>query len=271
MKPAESGLPQRADLHMHILPGLDDGAQTDAEALAMLRRLCVQRVTHAVATPHYIPGIQWSGREYLQRVNAAMERLRGMLDQEALPLTLLKGFEVRAGEALLYADELPELLIGGTPYLLLEVPLAGDVPWLEELLYSLRVWGIRPILAHPERCSCFTDRFSRLEQAVLGGAQAQINLCSLTGSYGSTSRRIAIRMLRSGLAAYACSDAHSEAGCAACDAAVGQVLRHARRGQAQAILRDNALRALSTAREGSGIPGEGALRHGDPASRPYFA
>ena len=139
------------DFHSHILPGIDDGSESVAESLAMLRLSAEQGVTHAVATPHFYPD-QDTPRKFLRRRDRAETALRQeMAKHRALP-ELIMGAEVRFFRGMSEAEELNLLTIGASPFLLVEMP---PVPWSEEMYRELeeiyRKREITPVIAHIDR------------------------------------------------------------------------------------------------------------------------
>ncbi|MGB9921030.1 MAG: tyrosine-protein phosphatase [Moorellales bacterium] len=126
------------------------------------------------------------------------------------PLRLLVGCEAHLDPAL------PELVGAGRvltlgdlgTHLLVELPM-GEIPrWADEVLFSLAVAGVTPVLAHPERCVGVQRRPEWLEAAVERGALVQLNGASLVGAYGAQVARVAARLVRRGRAHFLGSDAH---------------------------------------------------------------
>jgi len=137
------------DLHTHILPGMDDGAPDVNTSLAMLREQQRQGVDTVVLTPHFYRMDESVGT-FLSRRQASMDALQKALPDNAP--RLIPGAEVAWYRAILEEPRIPELCIGDSRCLLLELPLQ---PWSETLLeqiYQLAgVMGVTPILAHVER------------------------------------------------------------------------------------------------------------------------
>lgn len=137
------------DLHTHILPGMDDGAPDVTTSLAMLHAQHRQGVDTVVLTPHFYRMDESVGR-FLSRRQASFDALQKSLPENAPRLIL--GAEVAWYRAILEEPRIPELCIGDSKCLLLELPLQ---PWSDTLLeqiYQLAgVMGVTPILAHVER------------------------------------------------------------------------------------------------------------------------
>jgi protein-tyrosine phosphatase len=195
------------DLHTHILPGLDDGAQTLGESIAMARAAVAEGIRLAAATPHV--------RGDYPTPAAEMERLvrevGDALTAEGIDLKVLPGGEIALDRlALLDGEELSRFGLGGNrSCLLLEFPYYGWPLELEARVFELRTKGFLVVLAHPERNSDVQAAPARLRRLVEHGAIVQLTSASVDGRLGAGSRRTAFELLDRGLAHLIASDAHS--------------------------------------------------------------
>ena len=196
------------DLHNHLLPGIDDGAKKVEETLEFLRRAARDGVKTVVATPHMKPGVYDNKREtILERVALVREAARG---DEAEQVTLLPGAEVyftadvvaraRSGQLMTYGD--------GGRYLLLELPYQQIPMQVDDTIFQLRLLGITPVMAHPERVAYYLEGIDRVAASVRLGALTQVTANSLTGRFGDKAREFAQAMLRRDLVHILCTDAH---------------------------------------------------------------
>ena len=194
------------DLHTHILHGIDDGARTLEDALAMARVMVAEGVTVVAATPHVRDDFPTSANVMLHSVAA----LRRVLDEEEIPLTLLPGAEVAMDWlARLDDDELRHLSLAGSgQYVLVETPYRGWPVELLERLLRLRTAGFTPVLAHPERNRVVQATPSLLAPLVGGGTLVQVTAASLDGRLGTACRDTGHRLVAAGLAHMVASDAH---------------------------------------------------------------
>ena len=196
------------DLHCHLLPGVDDGARTPADALEMARALVEVGVVTVAVSPH--------ARAGCAPVEVCVERLdelRRALGEAGVPLAL----ELSAENALVEDGFLEGL---GTPaarpvhrgpYVLVELPYSAPVPALPTLVFQMMRKGVVPLLAHPERC-LELQRSGRAAEVVALGARLQLDLGALSGRYGPVARRTARTLLDDGLYAVAATDLHAPAG-----------------------------------------------------------
>ena len=138
------------DTHTHILPGIDDGAQTIDESLRMLRRSYIQGVKAVVLTPHFYPDIE-SVESFLCRRAEAFDRLQESVAGEKIPQLVL-GAEVAWCEGLERMENIRELTLGESEYLLLELPY---MEWTEAQIECVRRLvtdsDVTPVIAHVER------------------------------------------------------------------------------------------------------------------------
>ncbi|HEY6759981.1 MAG TPA: CpsB/CapC family capsule biosynthesis tyrosine phosphatase [Baekduia sp.] len=195
-----------ADLHCHILPGLDDGPADLHGSLVQAAQHVTSGVELVVATPHVredLPGID------APRIAAATQALNEELAAHDAHLRLVPGAEVDLRWATRLDDAaLGALTLGGSPWLLVEAPLSAGKQDADVLFGMLRARGHRIVIAHPERSPQFHRHPELLRTLVAGGAVAQVTALALTGGFGSTARRYAGWMLDEQLAHVVASDAH---------------------------------------------------------------
>lgn len=196
------------DLHVHLLPGLDDGCKTMAETLAMARALVALGYTATAPSPHNRPEFA-SGSK--QASLAKLAEVRAALGEAGLALTVDENAEnYFLDERLVGALATPDARRLGAAgrYLLAEAPYSGPLPALPDLLFRMKLKGVTPVIAHPERCFEF-EKKGRAEECVRGGALLQLDLGSLTGKYGKSAQKLARQFLGEGLYAVAATDLHS--------------------------------------------------------------
>ncbi len=207
------------DLHLHLLPGVDDGSKTMEDSLAMARALVSLGYTEAAPSPH-------NRSEYASKARALreakLEETRAALDAAGVPLLLHPnaehyfledGFLSSLGTA-------EARLLGTSRHLLVEPPYSGPVPMLADVVFRMQLKGVTPLIAHPERCFEF-EKKGRAAELVQAGALLQLDVGALTGRYGKTPQRLARELLGQGLYAVAATDLHGPVGA---EAWVGEAL-----------------------------------------------
>ena len=152
------------DLHSHVLPGVDDGANTWDEALGMLRKAASSQTAIMVATPHSGDRGRWNKVESLRRL---CQDLNQALESDAIPLKLVLGMENALDlDTVDQVEQGTGLTINGSSYILVELPFHQLPLYWEEVLFRLQLNGLQPIIAHPERQSQIQSNPSLLVEAV---------------------------------------------------------------------------------------------------------
>ena len=168
------------DTHSHLLAGVDHGCPDLQTSVRMARAAAESGIDTVVCTPHlheYAP-------ETVESVRAAADDLRGALAEAGVALTLLVGFEADLGVAMGGGlERLKQLTVEGTDtVLVLEMPYGDWPPFLEDTLFRLSAWGLKPVLAHPERSDRVQQDPEVLEGCLKAGAVVQCTVASLTAS-----------------------------------------------------------------------------------------
>lgn len=201
------------DLHLHLVPGVDDGAESLEQAIAMARIAAADGCTALVATPHQRRD-EWSNDD-VRRLADRLSELAARLPRDArgsVPQLLLGG-EVRVDSELLADLARPGrsgvLSLAGSRYLLLEFEPSGFGPDPVEIVHELRAEGWWPIVAHPEVVPFLwesdEDPLARLVEA---GALFQVTAMSVTGEFGKGTKARTWELLRAGCVQFVASDAH---------------------------------------------------------------
>ncbi|MBJ7457936.1 MAG: hypothetical protein JHD02_01980 [Thermoleophilaceae bacterium] len=197
------------DLHIHLLPGIDDGPD-DAAGTVELARACVADGVQAVAaTPHVSERYPTTA----ERMRQGVEEARAAIRAAGVPLKVYGGAEVAIDQlARLTDSELRALTLGPTDgYILLETPYAAWPMELETQLGRLAALGIRGILAHPERSRGVQapGGIERLELAVGRGLYTQVTAGSLSGRFGGSAKQAAAELIERELVHVISSDSHN--------------------------------------------------------------
>ena len=195
------------DTHAHILPGLDDGAETMEQTKRLLEKAVEEQLTGIIATPHaFHPNFNTN----LAALKKQLELVNSWIAQQQLPLKVYSGQECRL------SDKLPErlaageaLTMAGSRYVLLELPSSGipayTVPIIQQLITSNYV----PIIAHAERNQGIIENPERLKKLLLHGAMAQVTAGSVAGSFGKAIQGTAMSLIDANLIHVYGSDVHS--------------------------------------------------------------
>jgi protein-tyrosine phosphatase len=194
------------DIHSHILPGLDDGAQTLEISVAMLRLAAESGTTDIVATPHanlefaFDPDLIDRKIAEVQAAAGPSPRIhRGCdfhLTMENIDDALAHPTKYAINHKCYVLVEFSELLIPRTT---------------QEIFERFQSVGLTPIITHPERNTLLHSRLDQLQAWVENGALVQVTGQSLLGRFGRTARSVAVDLMKRALVHFIASDAHDTA------------------------------------------------------------
>ena len=196
------------DLHCHILPGIDDGAQTIQDSLAMAQMAVDQGITHILCTPHHNNGRYTnSPKEVISRVAT----LQKVLDEKGIALSLFEGQEVRISGDLLTLIQNNDILFAdlSNRYILIEFPTAEIPLYAETVMFDLLTQGKIPIIVHPERNTKFIENPNRLIPFLQMGVLTQLTAPSYVGIFGKKIEKTAKIMVSHKMIHMIASDAHN--------------------------------------------------------------
>jgi protein-tyrosine phosphatase len=195
------------DLHCHILPGVDDGAQSLSDSINMARKAVDQGIHTIVATPHHMNNRYENPK---QSIIDRVEELNTLLIEEKIDLKILPGQEVRIHGEMLEGYRAGEILpVNHSPYVLVEFS-SNHVPrYTEKLFYDLQVNGLIPVIVHPERNQEIIERSDILYQLVRKGALTQITAASINGDFGKKIKNFSLQLVEANLTHFIASDAHN--------------------------------------------------------------
>jgi protein-tyrosine phosphatase len=194
------------DIHCHLLPGIDDGAEDVQEALGMARMAVTDGIGTVVVTPHQLGNYRHNGGALVRARTAELQRL---LVEHQIPLRVLPGADVRIevdmlalvrrGDVLTLADR--------RRHVLLELPHELYMP-LEPLLAELRSARLVGILSHPERNLGLLEDPRPVRRLVDAGCLMQVTAGSLLGTFGEPIKKLAESLVAQGLVHFVSTDAH---------------------------------------------------------------
>lgn len=196
------------DIHLHILPGVDDGSQSLESSLEMAQLALESGVQAVIATPHCnLPDEACLNAKGMQ---VRVERFRSALEQAGIPLRVYGGMEIFGTAQTAQRLRQGQLAtLAGSRYPLIEFPFEGYGREATEILDSVRQLGLRPIVAHPERYRYTQSDPRLLNLWVEMGCLLQINRGSLFGRFGRHAEALAHGLLERNFVSFVASDAHS--------------------------------------------------------------
>jgi len=194
------------DIHCHMLPGIDDGAEDWATSLAMARMAVDDGLETVIVTPHQLGGYQQNRGEMIRSRTAELQQ---RLESEHIPLRVLPGADVRIEDGMLGRLQEGDVVTLGDHgrHILLELPHELYLP-LEGLLEQLARMQMVGILSHPERNLGLLRQPEALHALVEAGCLMQVTASSISGGFGEVIQRFAVKMLSDGLVHFVATDAH---------------------------------------------------------------
>lgn len=196
------------DIHCHILPGLDDGAENLEQSTNMIKIAYEDGIRKIIATPHYHIGRPIADSNERKE---ALGRLQDVIGDLGLDITVYAGNEIYYfSEAM---DKLNDELINtmaGSRCILIEFDPGSEYTRIQKAVSESVINGYVPIIAHIERYICITDNIKRCEELVKMGALIQVNAQSTMGVSGKTIQKFIKKILKKHLVSFIASDAHSD-------------------------------------------------------------
>ena len=184
------------DMHSHLLPGIDDGATDLNNSIEMIQKLMAFGYRKFLTTPHIMSDLY---KNTTDTVRTKCNELREELTRRNIEVELECSAEYFTDSYFQTLIAKNDLMPFGNNYILFELGFVSKPPMFEQVIYDLQMAGYRPILAHPERYTYMHREFHKFEELVNKGVHLQLNVGSLSGSYGNGVRRTAKKLIDEGL------------------------------------------------------------------------
>ncbi|WP_434296967.1 tyrosine-protein phosphatase [Clostridium sporogenes] len=195
------------DIHSHIIAAIDDGSKNLDYSLKMLKIAEESGTEKIVATPHYYMGRY---EEKYSTVKEKVDYLSKVAKKNNINIEIFLGQEVLIHKKTVELYEKGYIgTINNTSYMLVEFPMTIWEYYYMDVLYELRVRGINPIIAHPERYKFMHEDISNINKFLEEGYLFQINTGSLEGIFGKNVEKISKELIKNRICNFIGSDAHS--------------------------------------------------------------
>lgn len=195
----------KTDMHSHLIPGIDDGAKTLEDSIAMLRIFQDMGYQKVITTPHVMSDFY---RNTPEIILGGLQKVRHALHEHELTIQIDAAAEYYLD---FHFDELIEkkqLLTFGNNHVLFELSFHGEPPRVKDTIFSLITEGYRPILAHIERYPFYLNQWDTIEDYRERGVLLQLNINSLSGHYGPQVKKMAEQLIDRGWIDIIGSDCH---------------------------------------------------------------
>jgi len=193
------------DYHIHILPGIDDGAENAQVSMRMLQVCNLQGVERVVATPHYIPHHE-STADFLLNRQKAVEILQSVADQNTSGISIIPGAEVLVERGFSEREGIEKLTVAGGGYILLELPYSPFKEWMMSEIYSImHRHKLTPVFAHMER---YLQWYSGDEMSRVLSVQEAVIQINSSALRNRKTLKFTLSLIRSNFPVIFGSDAH---------------------------------------------------------------
>ena len=197
-----------ADMHSHLIPGVDDGAPDIETSLKLVKGLSELGYKKLITTPHIMWDMYKNTRgDILHRYEALQQRIK----EENIDVSIEVAAEYFLDNHVknLLANKEPLLTIKDN-LVLVEFSMASEPVDLKEILFEMQLQDYQPVIAHPERYSYHERNLDFFELMKSAGYWFQLNILSLAGVYGKSSQTLARTFIKKNYYELAGTDLHNE-------------------------------------------------------------
>ncbi len=195
------------DLHSHLIPGIDDGAKTMEESLILIKGLADLGYRKIITSPHIMSGGYNNTPEIIL---GGRDRVRQALKEAAINVEFDAWAEYYLDETIMPKIEKRTLLTMGDNYVLVELSYLMKSFSTTSYFYNLISNGYKVVLAHPERYPYYySDDLDEYKMLKDQGVYFQLNISSLTGTYGEGARSTAQHLIDSNMIDFVATDLHN--------------------------------------------------------------
>ena len=188
------------------MPAIDDGIQTVAEGLDILREMEALGYQKVITTPHTMaqhfentPEIILSGLKKMQRA----------IEESGINIIMEAATEYYLDESFVNKLEKDEpLMTFGRNYVLFETDFKVPPRVLKEVVFLMKMKGYKPVYAHPERYFYLMENPQLLQKMIDREVVFQLNAVSLAGAYGKAVQKFAEKLIDSGVVGMVGTDCH---------------------------------------------------------------
>lgn len=196
------------DMHSHLIPGIDDGAETMEDSLALIDRFIELGFRKIITTPHIMSDYFKNTPEI---IHAGLLNLKNAITEKEIDFEVEAAAEYYLDENLTGLIENKKILsFGKEKYLLFELSYINAPSNLKEAVFKMITSGYTPVIAHPERYPYYYNDFEKYEELKDSGCILQLNTISLAGYYGKGAKKTAEKLLDANLIEMLGSDMHHQ-------------------------------------------------------------
>jgi tyrosine-protein phosphatase YwqE len=197
----------QADMHSHLIPGVDDGSPDLATSLELIQGMQQLGFKKLITTPH----IMW---DMYKNTSEDLIKRYGSLKAEVEKSGI--DVEIRVAAEYFLDDNVKRLLANkeqlltiGDNMVLVEFSMANEPMDLKEMLFEMQMQDYQPVIAHPERYVYHERNKSFFKELKDAGYFFQLNIMSLAGTYGKSAGELARYFIKNDFYELAGTDLHN--------------------------------------------------------------
>ena len=198
------------DIHNHVLPNVDDGSKSINMSLNMMKHAFEQGVTEVVNTTHFQHPLFLDIDNSVKRIESVKSSLQKKLYENDIFIKIHLGYEVYYYENLLKIIDQPLVTMGNGKYILIEFAPRNIPSSQKQTLFNLKMSGVTPIIAHPERYKEVQENFYLVYDWINSGCLIQIDCGSLLGLMGKKAKEASLSIIKENCCHILASDAHND-------------------------------------------------------------
>jgi tyrosine-protein phosphatase YwqE len=194
------------DIHSHLLPGIDDGAKSIDDSIALIEIMRSFGIRNFITTPHVLGEVYPNTPEIIKTKLSEVKKT--LIDRGITDVSISAAAEYMLDEQFAKALKNDEILTLKDSYVLVEMSYFSAPINLYELLFEIQLKGYKPVLAHPERYNFYHNDFDHYYKLKKSGCLFQLNFLSLTEQYGKNVQKISQKLLQLGMYDFIGTDTH---------------------------------------------------------------
>jgi len=195
----------RVDIHSHLLADIDDGSKSIEDSIDMISRLKGLGYEKLIITPHTMSDVYPNTKSDILK---KFELLQNRIESKNISIKLDISSEYYLDENFLNILNSDEIIPINNKYILIETSYVNKPIDFEEIIFSIKLKGLIPILAHPERYRYIQELDNEYLRMKELGILFQININSLAGYYGKDAYSKVSFLINKGLVDFIGSDTH---------------------------------------------------------------
>ena len=192
-------------MHSHFIPGIDDGATTIEDSVALIQGMANMGYKKIITTPHIMSDFYKNTPEI---ISEGLKKVRLALASAGVIIEIDIAAEYYLDFDFERKIENEKLLTFGNNYVLFEISYMNPPDNLEPIIFKMQTSGYRPVLAHPERYPFWHNTFEKYQQLKEKGVLLQLNINSLTGYYSPETKKIAKQLIDKEMVDFLGTDCH---------------------------------------------------------------